>query len=158
MRRQRAGHVINISSIGGYSGYAGWGVYGSTKFAVEGITEALAMEVAPLGIKVTVVEPGFFRTDFLDDQSLVKTAQVIEDYDATVGAMRRHAADANHAQPGDPAKLAKAMIALVSSANPPLRMPFGSDTLQRIAKKNEQVNAEVAQWHDLAASTDFAVQ
>ena len=70
--------------------------------------------------------------------------------------MRRHAAAANHAQPGDPARLAKGMVALVSSANPPLRMPFGSDTLQRIAQKNEQVNAEVARWHDLAVSTDFA--
>jgi hypothetical protein len=103
-----------------------------------------------------VVEPGFFRTDFLDDQSLVKTAQVIEDYDATVGAMRRHAAAANHAQPGDPAKLAQAMIVLVSSAKPPLRMPFGSDTLQRIAAKNEQVTKEMAAWRDLALSTDFA--
>ncbi|MDY0884832.1 oxidoreductase [Dongia soli] len=158
MRRQRSGHVINISSIGGYSAYAGWGVYGSTKFAVEGITEALAMELAALGIKATVVEPGFFRTDFLDEQSLVKTAQVIEDYDETVGTMRRIAADANHAQPGDPTKFAKGMIAMVSSANPPLRMPFGSDTLQRIAQKNAQVDAEVAEWRDLAVSTDFGAQ
>ena len=67
MRRQRSGHIINISSVGGYAGYPGWGVYGATKFAVEGISEALAGEVAPLGIKVTVVEPGFFRTDFLDE-------------------------------------------------------------------------------------------
>lgn len=72
MRRQRSGHVINISSIGGYQAYMGWGVYGSTKFAVEGISEAMHQELAPLGINVTVVEPGFFRTDFLDDQSLVK--------------------------------------------------------------------------------------
>ena len=67
MRRQRSGHIINVSSVGGYTGYPGWGVYGATKFAVEGISEALAGEVAPLGIKVTVVEPGFFRTDFLDE-------------------------------------------------------------------------------------------
>jgi NAD(P)-dependent dehydrogenase (short-subunit alcohol dehydrogenase family) len=79
MRRQRSGHVINVSSVGGYTGYPGWGVYGATKFAVEGISEALAAEVAPLGIKVTVVEPGFFRTDFLDDNSLVRTALEIED-------------------------------------------------------------------------------
>ena len=72
MRRQRSGHVINLSSVGGYAGYPGWGVYGATKFAVEGISEALAAEVAPLGIKVTVVEPGFFRTDFLDETSLAR--------------------------------------------------------------------------------------
>lgn len=156
MRRQRSGHVINISSIGGYAGYLGWGAYGATKFAVEGITEALAQEVKPLGIKATVVEPGFFRTDFLDDQSLVKTKIIIDDYAETVGAMRIFAEGANHAQPGDPAKLAKAMIQLAHTENPPLRMPFGTDTLARIAEKNALVDREVAQWRELAASTDFA--
>jgi NAD(P)-dependent dehydrogenase (short-subunit alcohol dehydrogenase family) len=96
MRRQRSGHIINISSVGGYAGYPGWGVYGATKFAVEGLTEALAGEVAPLGIKVTVVEPGFFRTDFLDETSLARTAQHIDDYGASVGNTRAHAADVNH--------------------------------------------------------------
>jgi NAD(P)-dependent dehydrogenase (short-subunit alcohol dehydrogenase family) len=80
MRRQRAGHIINVSSVGGYTGYPGWGVYSATKFAVEGISEALAEEVAPLGLKVTVVEPGFFRTDFLEETSLSRTAQEIDDY------------------------------------------------------------------------------
>jgi NAD(P)-dependent dehydrogenase (short-subunit alcohol dehydrogenase family) len=156
MRRQRSGHVINISSIGGYAGYVGWGAYGATKFAIEGITESLAQEVKPLGIKVTVVEPGFFRTDFLDEQSLVKTKAIIADYDETVGAMRRFAADANHAQPGDPAKFAKGMIALAHAENPPLRMPFGTDTVAKIAEKNAHVEGEVAQWRALATSTDFA--
>ena len=99
MRRQRSGHIINISSIGGYQAYLGWGVYGSTKFAVEGITEALHQEVAPLGIHATVVEPGFFRTDFLDEQSLVKTALELPDYDETVGAMRRFAKAKKNSQP-----------------------------------------------------------
>lgn len=158
MRRQRSGHIINISSIGGYAAYIGWGTYGATKFAIEGITEALALEVKPLGIKATVVEPGFFRTDFLDEQSLVKTKAVIEDYDATVGAMRKFAAEANHAQPGDPVKFAKGMVTLAHAhaENPPLRMPFGTDTLARIAEKNAYVEAETAQWRELAASTDFA--
>lgn len=156
MRRQRSGHVINISSIGGYASYEGWGAYCATKFAVEGITEALALELAPLGVRATVVEPGFFRTDFLDDQSLVKTKNRIDDYADTVGVMRDFAAGANHAQPGDPAKLAKAMIAMVNAPTPPLRMPFGSDTVARIAEKNSQVAAEVQQWRDLAVSTDFA--
>lgn len=156
MRRQRSGHILNVSSIGGYSAYIGWGTYGATKFAIEGITEALALELAPLGVKATVVEPGFFRTDFLDDNSLVKTKSVIADYDATVGAMRKFATEANHAQPGDPAKFAKGMIALAHAENPPLRMPFGTDTLARIAEKNAYVEQETAAWRELAASTDFA--
>ena len=156
MRRQRSGHVINISSIGGYAGYIGWGAYGATKFAIEGITESLAQEVKPLGIKVTVVEPGFFRTDFLDEQSLVKTKIEIDDYAETVGAMRSFAASANHAQPGDPAKFAKGMIKLAHAENPPLRMPFGSDTVAKIAEKNVHVDGAVAAWRELAMSTDFA--
>ena len=156
MRRQRSGYVINISSLGGYQAYMGWGVYGSTKFAVEGISEAMHQELAPLGIKVTVVEPGFFRTDFLDDQSLVKTALELPDYAATVGVMRHHAEAANHAQPGNPAKLAEALLALVNAANPPLRLALGSDAVARIEAKNSAVEQELAQWRDLSLSTDFA--
>ncbi|MDH4585686.1 SDR family NAD(P)-dependent oxidoreductase [Pseudomonas sp. BN415] len=155
MRRQRAGHVLNISSLGGYQAYYGWGVYGSTKFAVEGISEALHQELAPLGVKVTVVQPGFFRTDFLDDQSLVKTALELPDYDETVGAMRRFAEGANHAQPGDPSKFAGAVLNLVNAANPPQRLPLGSDALARISEKHSLVEGEVAAWKDLAMSTDF---
>jgi NAD(P)-dependent dehydrogenase (short-subunit alcohol dehydrogenase family) len=154
MRRQRSGHIINLSSVGGYTGYPGWGVYGATKFAVEGISEALAAEVAPLGIKVTVVEPGFFRTDFLDDTSLSRTAQQIEDYRETVGKTRAHAADVNHGQRGDPAKLAKAFIALANAPKPPLRLPLGSDTVERIQTKNAHVAEELAAWRALATSTD----
>lgn len=156
MRRQRSGHVINISSLGGYQAYMGWGVYGSTKFAVEGISEALQQEVAPLGIHVTVVEPGFFRTDFLDEQSLVKTALELADYDETVGAMRTFAATANHAQPGDPAKFAEAMLALANAEQPPLRLPLGSDALARIEQKHAQVEAELRAWRTLTLSTDFS--
>ncbi|MEW4947993.1 oxidoreductase [Pseudomonas asiatica] len=156
MRRQRSGHVINISSLGGYQAYMGWGVYGSTKFAVEGISEAMHQELAPLGIKVTVVEPGFFRTDFLDDQSLVKTALELPDYAATVGVMRHHAEAANHAQPGNPAKLAEALLALANATNPPLRLALGSDAVARIEAKNSAVEQELAQWRDLSLSTDFA--
>lgn len=155
MRRQRAGHVINISSIGGYSAYQGWGVYGSTKFAIEGLTEAMAMELKPLGIHATVVEPGFFRTDFLDERSLHRSAHVIDDYDETVGAMRRFATDANHAQPGNPAKLAKALMVLADAKQPPVRLPLGSDTVARIEAKNQHVAEELATWRELALSTDF---
>jgi NAD(P)-dependent dehydrogenase (short-subunit alcohol dehydrogenase family) len=155
MRRQGAGHIMNLSSVGGYTGYPGWGVYGSTKFAIEGISEALAAEVAPLGIHVTVVEPGFFRTDFLNDNSLVRTALEIPDYHATVGKTRSHAVDANHAQPGDPRKLAKAFMKLAATKTPPLRLPLGSDTVARIEGKHAYVEQELATWRDVATWTDF---
>ncbi|GJJ01103.1 short-chain dehydrogenase/reductase [Duganella rhizosphaerae] len=155
MRKQGGGHVINISSVGGYSAFAGWGLYSSTKFAVEGLSEALAMEMAPLGIHVTVVEPGFFRTDFLDASSLVSTHKRIDDYAATVGAMREFAAGVNHQQPGDPAKLADALLQLADSAKPPVRLQLGSDTVERVRAKNQFVETEMAQWLELAVSTDF---
>jgi NAD(P)-dependent dehydrogenase (short-subunit alcohol dehydrogenase family) len=154
MRRQRAGKIINISSVGGYASYPGWGVYCATKFAVEGLSEALTAELAPLGIKATVVEPGFFRTDFLDESSLTTVAP-IGDYAATAGATRNMAGERNHAQPGDPAKLAKAILALVNADAPPLRLPLGSDTVARIEAKNEAVAAELTAWRSLSLSTDF---
>lgn len=157
LRRQRSGHIINISSVGGYQAFIGWGVYCSTKFAVEGITEALHQELAPLGIRVTVVEPGFFRTDFLDEQSLIKTALELSDYDETVGKMRQFAEGANHAQPGDPLKFAEAMLALVNAPNPPQRLAMGSDTVAIVGEKNRLVEAELAEWKELSISTDFKV-
>ncbi|MCP1485281.1 NAD(P)-dependent dehydrogenase (short-subunit alcohol dehydrogenase family) [Pseudomonas fluorescens] len=157
LRRQRSGHIINISSVGGYQSFIGWGVYCSTKFAVEGITEALHQELAPLGIRVTVVEPGFFRTDFLDEQSLIKTALELTDYDETVGKMRQFAEGANHAQPGDPLKFAEAMLALVNAPNPPQRLAMGSDTVAIVGEKNRLVEAELAEWKELSISTDFKV-
>ena len=155
MRRKRAGHVINISSIGGYQSYMGWGVYCATKFAVEGISEALAAEVEPLGIKVTVVEPGYFRTDFLEGQSLSTSPSIIDDYAGTSGAMRTTAAAYSLKQPGDPARLAKALMTLADAENPPLRMPFGSDTVAAIEAKHAFVAGELKAWRELAISTDF---
>jgi NAD(P)-dependent dehydrogenase (short-subunit alcohol dehydrogenase family) len=154
MRRQRSGHVINFSSIGGYGASVGFGVYCATKFAVEGITEALAGEVGPLGIKVTVVEPGYFRTDFLDNQSLSVSTE-IADYAETVGAVRKLAASISHAQPGNPAKLATALLALVKAEEPPLRLALGSDTVALIERKNAAVAKELDAWHALSLSTDF---
>ena len=155
MRKRGSGHVINISSLGGYQAYHGWGVYGSTKFAVEGLSEAMAQELAPLGVHVTVVEPGFFRTDFLDATSLVETAARIDDYNDTVGAMRTFAAGANHAQPGDPAKLSQALLKLADAAQPPLRLQLGSDAVARVRAKHQFVEQELAQWQELSLSTDF---
>ncbi|MBW0236156.1 oxidoreductase [Pseudomonas sp. D1HM] len=155
LRRQRSGHIINISSVGGYQSFIGWGVYCSTKFAVEGISEALHQELAPLGIRVTVVEPGFFRTDFLDEQSLIKTALELSDYDETVGKMRQFAEGANHAQPGDPLKFAEAMLTLVNAPNPPQRLAMGSDTVAIVGEKNRLVEAALLEWKELSISTDF---
>ncbi len=155
MRKQHGGHVMNISSVGGYSAYQGWGIYSSTKFAVEGLSEAMALELAPLGVHVTVVEPGFFRTDFLDASSLSETASRIDDYRDTVGAMRTFAAGVNHQQPGDPEKLSKALLQLADSAQPPLRLHLGSDTVARVREKNRFVEQEMAAWLELSLSTDF---
>lgn len=155
LRKQRSGHIINISSVGGYSSRPGFGIYCSTKFAVEGISEALHGELAPLGIHVTVVEPGAFRTDFLDGSSLVRSSKIIRDYEGTVGKSRQWADEKNHQQQGDPAKLGQAFVQLANSPEPPLRLPLGTDTLERIAEKNAFVEQEVTKWRAVAASTDF---
>jgi NAD(P)-dependent dehydrogenase (short-subunit alcohol dehydrogenase family) len=157
MRSQRSGHILNISSIGGYRAGAGFGVYSSTKFAVEGLSESLHAELAPLGIHVTVVEPGYFRTDFLDATSLSISANRIEDYNGTAGAVRSVAVDLNHGQPGDPDKLAQVLVAFVDMPNPPVRLPLGSDTVAAIEAKHVSDAAILAQWRSLSVSTDFAV-
>jgi len=155
MRARRSGHVINLSSVGGYRSGAGFGVYCSTKFAVEGLTEALHAELAPLGIHATVVEPGYFRTEFLEQSSLVVSPRIVDDYAPTAGQVREAAKRISLNQPGDPQRLAQAMLALVESASPPLRLPLGTDTLQAIRDKNAFVERETAAWERLSASTDF---
>lgn len=155
MRQHSSGHIINLSSIGGYRAPAGWGIYSSTKFAVEGITEALHDELSPLGIHATVVEPGYFRTDFLESSSLRKTTTQIPDYAETVGKTRDFAAGQNHQQPGNPTKLAAAILQLAAADKPPLRLPLGTDTLQAIADKNAYVEREIAVWRTLAESTNY---
>lgn len=155
MRKQRSGHVISISSAGGYRSFPGHGIYCSTKFAVEGISEALYGELAPLGIRVTVVEPGFFRTDFLEDTSVVESHKVIEDYDSTSGEARRSVNLYNRQQAGDPAKLAQAMLTLVAVENPPQRLQMGTDALAMVEAKNAVVQQEMTAWRELSASTNF---
>ncbi|AWW41492.1 MULTISPECIES: oxidoreductase [Streptomyces] len=154
MRRQRSGHILNLSSIGGFRAAPGFGVYCSTKFAVEGLSEAMHDELAPLGIKVTVVEPGYFRTDFLDATSLHTEGQVIEDYATTAGAVRDAVPGLNHDQPGDPVKGAAAMIALADAENPPLRAQLGSDCAAAMDEKIAHLRKEADTWRDLALSTD----
>lgn len=154
MRKKRSGHIINFSSVGGLSGYIGWGVYGSTKFAVEGLTEALALELAPLGIHATVVAPGFFRTEFLDAASLTRSGHIIPDYDQTVGEMRKFATQANKKQPGDPVKLAKAIVKVANTEKPPVHLPLGKDSLQRYREKTANFEKDIEAWYDVITGTD----
>jgi NAD(P)-dependent dehydrogenase (short-subunit alcohol dehydrogenase family) len=156
MRARRSGHILNISSIGGYRGAAGFGIYSSTKFAVEGLSEALYAELAPLGIHVTVVEPGYFRTDFLDASSLSVSQNGIADYNGTAGAVRGRAADLNHSQPGDPERLAQVLVDFTDATDPPIRLPLGSDTVAAIEAKHAADAAILAKWRRVSVSTDFA--
>ncbi|MDT5118049.1 MAG: hypothetical protein QOE30_3788 [Mycobacterium sp.] len=154
MRRQHSGHIINISSVGGLLGSPGWGIYCSTKFAMEGFSEALAQEVRPLGIWVTIVEPGYFRTDFLDASSLGTEENVIADYEGTAGAVRAHAVEVNHAQPGDPVKAAAAIVDIASAAEPPVHLLLGTDCVALVEAKIEDLEADIEAWRPLSTSTD----
>jgi NAD(P)-dependent dehydrogenase (short-subunit alcohol dehydrogenase family) len=156
MRARADGHVINFSSVGGFTGSAGWGVYNATKFAVEGLSEALALEVAPLGIRVTIVEPGYFRTTFLDASSLRHSAAELDAYTATTGATRAAADAGNHQQPGDPAKAARVIVELPEHPAPPLRLQLGTDCVARVETKLASVRDELERWRAVAESTNFA--
>jgi NAD(P)-dependent dehydrogenase (short-subunit alcohol dehydrogenase family) len=153
-REQRSGHILNLSSIGGLTAGPGWGLYQSTKFAIEGLSEALAQEVAPLGIRVTIIEPGPFRTDFLG-RSGVAAETKIADYDSTAGNARRYMSDQDGKQPGDPLKAVQAMIAVVESENPPLRLLLGAGALKRVRQKLETWQKELATWEPVTVGADF---
>ena len=155
MRRRRAGRIVNISSVGGFGAWPGWGVYCATKFAVEGLSEAMHAELAPLGIAVIIVEPGTFRTDFLDASSLVRSKRTIDDYAATSGATRQWADESSHAQLGDPVKAARAIVEVATAATPPLRIQLGADCVARVEEKLKHVAAELAQWRALSLSTAY---
>ncbi|MEZ0382692.1 oxidoreductase [Mycobacterium sp. pW045] len=158
LRAQRSGTIVNISSIGGFVSSPGWGVYASTKFAVEAISEALHAELQPLGVHAMVVEPGYFRTDFLDSSSLQIQQNLIDDYaDGPAGKMRVTAGERNHDQPGDPVKAAAAIIDVVESERPPVRLQLGNDTIAAVEAKIAHVQAELAQWRSVSESTDFDV-
>jgi NADP-dependent 3-hydroxy acid dehydrogenase YdfG len=155
MRARKSGHVLNLSSVGGFASWPGWGIYCATKFMVEGISEAMQAELKPLGIKLTIIEPGPFRTDFLDASSLVRSRNVISDYAETSGAAREWADNSHSAQPGDPAKAAAAMVRITEVENPPLRLQLGADCVARVEAKLDQVKAELNQWREIATSTAY---
>ena len=154
MRAAGHGRILNLSSTGGVVAWAGWGVYSATKFAVEGLTEALRLELAPLGIQVTSVQPGPLRTDFLASTSLERAAQVIDDYATTGGASRAWADDNDGAQEGDPVRAAAAILTVADLAQMPARLPLGSSTLIDIRTKLTTVGAELDEWQELIRSSD----
>jgi NAD(P)-dependent dehydrogenase (short-subunit alcohol dehydrogenase family) len=153
-RRQRSGHILNLSSIGGLTAGPGWGLYQGTKFAVEGLSEALAQEVAPLGIRLTIIEPGPFRTDFLG-RSGIEAAKKLDDYDKTAASARRYMAEQHGKQPGDPLKAAQAMMQVVDSPNPPLRLLLGAGALKRVRAKIDTWQKELAAWEPVTVGADF---
>lgn len=154
MRSRRTGTIVNISSIAGRLALPGSAYYSATKFAVEGMSDALRKEVGPLGIRVMVVEPGAFRTDF-SGRSLQQSHGRIADYDATAGR-RRKENDATHGcQQGDPARAALAIIGAVENSNPPFRLLLGSDAIKIVSAELETQRTELEAWRTTSVSTDF---
>jgi short-subunit dehydrogenase len=152
-RKQRSGHILNISSVGGFVAFPGVGVYNASKFALEALSESLYKEVAPLGIKVTLIEPGPFRTDWAGRSSVV--APDIEDYAGTAGLRKKTIQGYSGTQDGDPYKAALAMIKVVESENPPLRLPLGVTALDSIRCKIHQVAKELNEWESVTINTSF---
>jgi NAD(P)-dependent dehydrogenase (short-subunit alcohol dehydrogenase family) len=153
-RQRRSGHIFNLSSIGGLTGAPGWGFYNATKFAVEGFSEALAGEMKPLGVHVTVVEPGPFRTDFLGRSGKL-AAKELPEYVETAGKAREYLTTQAGKQPGDPQKAVEAIITVADSPNPPLHLILGKPALARFRDKLAQWEKEIAAWEPLTTGADF---
>jgi NAD(P)-dependent dehydrogenase (short-subunit alcohol dehydrogenase family) len=153
-REQKRGHIIQVSSIGGRIGPVGRAPYAAAKFGVEGFSESLSKEVGPLGIKVTILEPGGFRTDFAGSSTELREGR--PEYAATVGATARFQRDYNGRQPGDPAKAAAVLLHVVSLTEPPLRLLLGSDSYGAAEKSALEKLASDQQWKSLSVSTDYS--
>lgn len=154
MRAQGSGHIINLTSIGGLVAVGGFGPYCASKFALEGWSEALRDEVAPLGIRVTIVEPGAFRTEFAGDKNM-RPAHPIGVYRPVIKPIEDYLYGNAGKQPGDPAKAAAAMIEVVESEKPPLRLLLGTDAIGLWEKKRSETEAEFAAWRQVGAATAF---
>ncbi len=154
MRKRCSGHIVNFSSIGGLVSFAATGYYHATKYAVEGLSESLSIEVAPLGIKVLIVEPGPFRTDWAG-RSLLESRIVIDDYAQTAGERRRQTRQRSGKQQGDPARAAEAIIEAVGSANPPLHLLLGKPALELGYKKLEAVKKDLDAWRQTTIGADY---
>lgn len=154
MRKQRSGHIVQISSHGGLKAFAGFGIYNASKFALEGFSEALAQEISPFGIKLTMVEPGPFRTNFAGE-GLGLAKREIKDYHETAGTFRVKLKSIHNRQEGDPEKAAKAIINLVNSENPSLRLPLGKTALVTIGMKIDSVKADLEKNREIAEKAVF---
>ncbi len=154
MRARRRGHIVNISSMGGLIGFPGIGYYNATKFAVEGLSEALAKETAPLGIKVTIVEPGPFRTDWAG-RSLKVPKTAIADYAQSAGARRTAVQSYSGTQQGDPVRGVEAIIQAVESPEPPLHLLLGRPAYDMTAAKFKEFAAEMEKWREVSLGADF---
>jgi NAD(P)-dependent dehydrogenase (short-subunit alcohol dehydrogenase family) len=154
MRRQRSGHIVQMSSLNGVEGLAGGGYYAASKFAIEGLSESLADEVASLGIRVTIVEPGPHRTRFANERSAPR-ARPISDYSDSVGRTREIVSRLDGNQPGDPARAADAILRAVESDDPPLRLPLGQMALDNIRARLDAQLQELEAWAPLSATSDF---
>ena len=156
LRKQRSGHIINFSSLFAYDVLPGWALYGSTKFAVEGLSKGLAVELAPFGIHVTALAPGLFRTQFLDAGSYLTPQKPIGDYDETpAGQMRTNSGKFHGTQPGDPAKLAKVVVALAAREQPPVHLPVGLDALQAYRNNAARTFTEIEKWAGKFPATEM---
>jgi NAD(P)-dependent dehydrogenase (short-subunit alcohol dehydrogenase family) len=152
MRSRRSGAIVQFSSMGGQLSFAGFAAYSATKFALEGLSEALADEVRPFGIKVLIVEPGAFRTGLFTNGT---DSSALEAYDSTVGETRRMVSGSDGSQPGDPAKAAGAILAALSAEQTPLRLPLGDDAVEAISSHLESVRAELSTWEKVSRATAF---
>ena len=157
MRRQKSGHIINIASIGGLVGFPGVGFYNATKFAVDGLSESLSKEVAPLGIKVTIVAPSGFRTDWAG-RSANNSAVVIEDYASTAGTNKATIRGNSGNQPGDPVKAAQAIIAAVNDVDPPLHLLLGAGALKGARNKLNELQKDFDAWEKTTLGADAPKQ
>lgn len=154
MRHQGSGHIVNMSAIAGFSNELGFSIYGGAKFALEGVSEALRGEVEPLGIHVTIVEPGPFRTDFIG-RSLERATHPMPEYEPTVGKFLNFLNTIEGQQPGDPQKAAAAIIQVVNASQPPLRLVLGKYAYSKFRKKITSLTQELDDWEDIAMNTDF---
>jgi NAD(P)-dependent dehydrogenase (short-subunit alcohol dehydrogenase family) len=155
MRRQRSGHVVTISSLAGLAGGAYTAAYAASKFAVDGWMESLAPEVAPFGVHTTVVNPGFFRTELLTEESTNYAPATIEDYAERNAAMREFYVSTNGKQPGDPAKLAQALLTIADEEQPPFRFIAGADAIAQAEQKLAERQAQIDAYRDLSTSLAF---
>jgi NAD(P)-dependent dehydrogenase (short-subunit alcohol dehydrogenase family) len=153
MRKRRRGHILNITSMGGYITMPGIAYYCGSKFALEGISEALGKEVEPFGIAVTAVAPGSFRTDWAG-RSMARTPRSIPDYDALFDPVRKAREEKSGKQTGDPVKAARAMLAAISAERPPAHLLLGSDALSLVRAKLSALSDEIAAWESVTLSTD----